>query len=252
MKNAKQLTLPNISKAFMDLADVLLVLDDGAVVPCHSQTLAMHSAVLCNMFSDLAGQRNEKIRIPLAEITEAQCSALLGYLYGMSGTGAAFKEHNAAAFDAAAAVARFAHTFDAPHVLEHIEGYMAAFLEENYKTKEEVVESGGSPFTFIHASNWAVMAEKFDMHQVHSQCKRAMVMYWEYFQDNPHLVDPLSRGALQRIAKGLHGTLLASTDHPSSHVSCSFKAAGKFCTPHKYPPVQDFIPWNQQKTPTTQ
>ena len=100
----------------------------------------MHSAVLCNMLADLVGQHDDKIRIPLADFTVAQCSALLGYLYdnGISCKGAAYEEHNAAAFDAAAAVARFAHTYDAPHALRHIEAYLAAFLHKKSKTKEKL------------------------------------------------------------------------------------------------------------------
>ena len=65
----------------MDTADVLLVLDDGAVVPCHSHILSMHSAVLCNALKDSACQHDEKVRLRLADFTETQCSALLGYLY---------------------------------------------------------------------------------------------------------------------------------------------------------------------------
>ena len=101
----------------------------------------------------------------------------------MSCKGAAFEEHSAAAFDAAAAVARFAHMYDMPHALRHVEAYMAAFLDKDHNTKGEVVTSGGSPFMFRHTSNWAVMAEKFGMHQVRGYCERDMVMYWEHFQD---------------------------------------------------------------------
>ena len=94
------------------------------------------------------------------------------------------------------------------------------------------------------------MADKFDMHELCGHCERAMVMYWESFQDKPHLVDQLSRGALQRTAKGLNWTLLASTEHPSGNVSCSYKEPGKYYTPQRYPTVQDVIAWRQQKTPT--
>ena len=54
MVNTKQLSLPNVSEAFMKTADVLLVLDDGLAILCHSQMLSLHSAVLCNMLADLA------------------------------------------------------------------------------------------------------------------------------------------------------------------------------------------------------
>ena len=98
-QSAKQLTLPDITEAFMSTADVLLVLDDGTAIKCHSQILSMHSAVLCNMVADLRSQQNEMIKIPLADFTEAQCSALLTYMYchGVSSKGAAFEKDDAAA-----------------------------------------------------------------------------------------------------------------------------------------------------------
>lgn len=92
MESAEQPTLPGVSQAFMETADVLLVLDDGAAVPCHSQILAMHSPVLCNMLKDLASEHNEVVSIPLADFTQAQCSALLGCLYySISSKGAALR-----------------------------------------------------------------------------------------------------------------------------------------------------------------
>ena len=209
-ENTKQLTLPIVSKAFMDIADVLLVLDDGVAMPCHSQTLSMHSAVLCNMLADLAGQRNEKIRIPLAGFTEAQCSALLKYLYshGMSCSGAAFESHDAADLVAAIVVARFAHTYNAPHALQHVQVYLTAFMKACFMCKNS---SGLIEETSMkNVLTWAVMADKFDMHELCGHCERAMVMYWDTFQDKPDLLDQLSSGALQRIAKGLNGTLVAS------------------------------------------
>ena len=59
MDDVKQLSLPNVSGDFMKSADVLLVLDDGTAIPCHSQILSLHSAVLCNMLADLASQQSE-------------------------------------------------------------------------------------------------------------------------------------------------------------------------------------------------
>lgn len=107
-------------------------------LPCHSQTLSMHSAVLCNMLKDLASQHNEKVKIPLADFTETQCSALIAYMnaHGVSGTGAAFESHDDAAHDAAAAVARFAHIYDVPHALRHVQVYLTAFMDARFKSKD--------------------------------------------------------------------------------------------------------------------
>ena len=98
MDNAKLLTLPDISEAFMKTADMLLLLDDGVAIPCHTQLLSMHSAVLCNMLTDLSSQSDEIVKVPLADFTEEQCSAVLAYLYAnsVSGKGAAFQGHDAA------------------------------------------------------------------------------------------------------------------------------------------------------------
>ena len=80
MDNARLLTLPDISEAFKKPADMLLLLDDGVAIPCHSQLLSMHSAVFCNMLADLSSQSDEIVKVPLADFTEAQCSAVLAYL----------------------------------------------------------------------------------------------------------------------------------------------------------------------------
>ena len=78
--NAMQLSHPGNSQAHMKSADVLHILDDGVAVPCHSQILPMHSAVLCNMLDVLAAsQHDEKVKVPLTNFTEAQCFALLAY-----------------------------------------------------------------------------------------------------------------------------------------------------------------------------
>ena len=86
----------------MKAADVLLVLDNGVAVLCHSQILSMHSAVICNMLSDLA-QHEDKVKIPLPDFTEAQCLALLAYLYAnsLNSRGAAFETNARANLDAA-------------------------------------------------------------------------------------------------------------------------------------------------------
>ena len=142
MENAKQLTLANISEAYMKTADVLLVLDDGVAILCHSQILSKHSAVFCNMFSDLA-QHEGKVKIPLPGFSEAQCSALLTYLYsnGLTSSGVAFATQGRAHLDAAGVVARFAHTYDAPHVLRHVEAYLTAFMDQ-FKRKPPYAEAG--------------------------------------------------------------------------------------------------------------
>ena len=74
---------------------------------------------------------------------------------------------------------------------------------------------------------WAVMADKFDMHELCGHCERAMVMHWERFQDRPDLVGQLSSGALQRIAKGLNKALWATTGHQGMTA--------------RYPDVQEFL-----------
>ena len=110
MKHAKQLSLPGVSEVFMKDADVVLVLDDGTAILCHSQILSLHSTVLRNMIADLAASKqNERVNIPLADFTEAQCSTLLMYLYGhgVSCRGAAFASQDPADLAAAAAVARY-------------------------------------------------------------------------------------------------------------------------------------------------
>ena len=55
-------------RRFNKAADVLLILDGGAAILCHSQILAMHSAVFCDMRSDLV-QHEGKVRIPLPDFT---------------------------------------------------------------------------------------------------------------------------------------------------------------------------------------
>ena len=130
MQRVVQLQLPNVSLRHIASADMLLVLDNGVSVLCHSQIMLLHSAVLCNLMKDSPRQHNGTVMLPLADFTETQCSALLAYLYKntVSCKGAAFEKHSAAACDAAAAVARFARTCDMLHALRHVQAYMAAFL----------------------------------------------------------------------------------------------------------------------------
>ena len=236
MEDPKQVSLPNASEAFMKAADVLLVLDDGTAVLCHSQILSMHSAVICNMLADLA-QHEGKVSVPLPEFTEAQCSALLAYLYAntLTSRGAAFETHGRADLDAAVIVARFAHTYDAPHALRHVEAYLRAFMGTFEKSCVMTAKAyDPDSCTFKDFMTWAVMAENFDMHELRCHCERAMMRSWEYFQDKPDMLDQLSRSAFQRIATGLNTALLASEKYQP----------GKALV---YPAVQDVIAWGQHK-----
>ena len=229
----------------MKTADVLLVLDDGAAILCHSQILSMHSAVICNMLADLA-QHEGKVNIPLPGFTEAQCSALLAYLYanGLTRKGTAFATQGRADHDAAFAVARFAHTYDAPHVLQHVEAYMTAFILNFKKScRIEPVKAdtpgGGPTCTFKETLDWAVMADKFGLHELRGHCERALMLSWNWFQDRPDLLDNLSCSALQRISKGLNTTLLAlEKGHPESAL--------------EFPAAQEVIAWGQRIQPTEQ
>ena len=258
---SEQLTLP-VSQAFMETADVLLVMDDGAVVPCHSQILAMHSPVLCNMLQDLASEHDARImqglvfRIPLPDFTEAQCSALLGCLYySISSKDAAFESHGVPNQEAVAAVARFAHTYDSPHALQHLGTYLVAYVQRRFFSA-----STGGAFGAACKRNlltWAIMADKYDMQELCGYCELALIKYWERFHDTPELVDQLSSGALQRIALGLNKALLASQrrlpgqypdpEHPDLHAPYpDVQELLRF----QYPGVRDVIAWRQAKQPS--
>ena len=82
-----------------------------------------------------ASMSNERVTLPLADFTEAQCSALLAHLYnhGTTTKGPTFEEHNTADLAAAVAVARFARTYDASHALRHVEAYLVAFMHERFQ-----------------------------------------------------------------------------------------------------------------------
>ena len=57
----------------MRSADVVLVLDDGVAILCHSQILSLHSAVIRGMLAELpAGQHDDPINIPRLQSTSAQ------------------------------------------------------------------------------------------------------------------------------------------------------------------------------------
>ena len=225
MDKVKQLSLPNVTEDFMKNADVLLVLDDGVGILCHSQILSLYSAVFCNMLADVTGKHGERVKIPLADFTEAQCSALLKYFYshGVSSPGAAFEGHDAASHDAAATVARFAHIYDMPHALRHVQAYVTAFMAAQFPSK---LSSGKTGEMFRVLLPWAVMADKYNMLELCGHCERALVMHWEAYQDSPDLAGQLSSGAIQRVAKGLtklcglHGPL-----HSPQHVTLMCKSS---------------------------
>ena len=230
----KRLAVPDVSEEFMNSADVLLILHDGVAIPCHSQILSMHSAVLRNMLADLPACQHKELRsIPLADFTEAQCSAVLAHLYvnGVSAEGAAFANH----LDAAVDVARFAHTYDVPHALRQAQAYLTSLLDEQSKffvvgmcRRRKVLCERATGKSFARTVVlWALMADKYDMRRLCAHCERFMVVYWEVFQDHPDLVDQLSSSALQRVAKGLHETLVASVGRRR----------------HAYPSTDDFFAW---------
>ena len=243
MENVKQMAWSHAQywDRYTKCADVLLLLDNGTAILCHSKMLSLHSPVLRNMLEDLAGQHDEKIRIPLPCFSEAQCSALLKYLYtgGMSSEGAAFENHVGAAAD----VTRFAHTYDAPHALRQVEEYMVAFVKQRARqcfdewtsagaaALEEMKLFDGTTGKACAATvlEWASMADKYDIQELCGHCELAMVVYWERFQAEPDLVDQLSSCALQRIAKGLSWAL--ATAHGSTSVN--------------YPGKDDLIAWER-------
>ena len=178
----------------------------------------MHSAVLCNMLEDLAAsQHHEKVKVPLANFTQEQCLALLAYLYNncMSSDGAAFANH----LDAAADVAHFAHAYNAPHALRQMQAYLVASMSDQHfsvtssaglighqQGESKSCSPSGRPYDKA-VLDWALMADKYDMHELRGHCDRAMVIYWRCYQDRPELLNQLSSSALQRIAKGLNEAL---------------------------------------------
>ena len=269
MANVKQLIMTNMPEAFTKTADMLLVLDSGVAILCHSEVLSTHSAVLSNMLKDMGSQHDDKVRIPLPDFTEMQCGAVLKYLYNtsVSSESAAFASHDAAEHDAAVAVARFAHTYDVPHALLHVEAYLTGFMNERFKSKAGAGMTGAACKETVLA--WAVMADKFDMLRLCGHCERAMVMYWDRFYDQSDLAGQLSSGALQRIAKGLSLALSAPAGHNWNEnyrkwhndgyqpMSTSHNVRADemvYCSraEHRYPEVRDFIAWRQQMQPTAQ
>ena len=218
----------------MATADMLLILDGGLGILCHSQILSLHSTVICNMLADLAGEQVERVKFPLPDFTEAQCSALLAYLYahGVSCKGTAFEGQDAATHDAAVAVTRFAHKYDAPHALRHVAAYLTAFMDAKFGCCDVDPANVEGTCSMDDLVTWAVLADRFDLHELCGHCERTLLFNWEKVQDKPAYFDQLSRGALHRIAKGLHATLFAERRAGSS--------GGR-----KYAPVSDFVAWRQ-------
>ena len=160
-------------------------------------------------------------------------SALLRrrYAHGVSSKGAAFESYSASARNAAVAVARFAHKYNAPHALRHVDAYLRAFMDAHYTCKDRSKRQEGGCCT-AELITWAILADNFELHKLCGQCERTLMVRWDRVQDKPAHYDRLSHGALRRIAKGLHATLLAE------------KSAGAK-QGWMYPPVSDFIAWRQ-------
>lgn len=68
--------------AFVDSADVLLVLDSGEELPVHSTFLSARSDVLSNMLS-LKRQNEGKLQLPFPNCCKESACALLKYLYAL-------------------------------------------------------------------------------------------------------------------------------------------------------------------------
>ena len=109
-------------------------------------------------------------------------------------------------------MARFAHTYDAPHVLLQVEAFLIAFMDGSLVTDEwenDLREGETGRIYNKTVLEWAAMADKYGMHKLLGHCKQVMVMYWKSFGKTPGLVDQLSHSALVRIAKAFL-TLLAA------------------------------------------
>lgn len=145
-------------------ADIRLVLDDGIAIPCHREVLSLHSAVFSNMLEDLVSQHNEIVEIPLPDFSEAQCLALL-YDHSVPTEGAAFENDDTASLEAAVAVARFAHTYDVPHALQHVQDYLSAFMDKRFSNSRESPAAAMEPYDEV-VPKWAVMADVYDMQAV--------------------------------------------------------------------------------------
>ena len=233
--NTKHLLPPDVSDAWFKSADVCLVLDNGTAIPCHSDVLAMHSAVISNVLEDVGSQHTKQekmVELPLPAFSEAQCVALLRYFYdhAVPSEGAAFENDDTESLEAAVAVARFAHTYDAPHALRHVQDYLSAFMDKRFSNCRESPAAAMDTFDEV-VLKWAVMADTYDMHELCAHCERAMMKHWDFYQDKPGMVDQLSSRALQRIAKGLYRTLRPP-------MGCNYTGL--------YPIVLEFMAWRRR------
>ena len=129
------------------------------------------------------------------------------------------------------AVARFAHKYDAPLALRHVDAYLRAFMHTHYTCEDRLKRQKGDCST-AELITWAVLADNFELHELCGQCERTLTVNWKRVRDKPAHFEQLSRGALRRIAKGLHATLLAER--------CAGAKQGRV-----YPPVRDFVAWRQ-------
>lgn len=225
MEVIKRIVLPKFSETYMESGDVLLVLDDGVAMICHSHILSVHSSVFRKTFEDTASEDDKRTRISLPNFTESQCTVVLAWLYqnDLDGKPAVFyTQQEAATLVEAVAVARFVHKYDVPHALRHVEAYMTAHMTVRYMSDN--YDDGRCYKKQLLV--WALMADKLDMHELCGHCERAMMVEWEHFAYRSELADQLSGSALQRIAKGL-------------------LIYGRYY-PHRFPDVSDFMAWRHQ------
>ena len=148
---------------------------------------------------------------------------------GMANQDAVFWGTEQERLEQAVAVAHFAHAYDVPHALRRVEEYLTAHMQACYDSKDCNDGSISKKCSTERLLEWAIMADKFDMHDLCGHCERAMIMEWDQFEDKPDLLDQLSSGALQRIAKGLNKALLV---------------AGRYS--RQYPDVKDVTAWRRQ------
>ena len=73
--------------------------------------------------------------------------------------------------------------YDAPQALQRVQVYLTAFMSACFESKDPAELTGETCAEVVLA--WAVMADKFDMHELCGHCERAMVMHWDQFQDTP-------------------------------------------------------------------
>ena len=186
---------------------------------------------------------------------------MLAFLYGngVPSKSAVLSAGEPASFEDFVAVARFAHAYDVPHV----DAYLTAHVQAQCLSRDHCSLRALTGCSCEKLLAWALMADKYDMHELGGHCERAMMMNWSSFHGKPELVDQLSSSALQRIAKGLSNTLLApiesipycdstfpkpkSIDYSAHQVEEQIRRSRQ-----QYPDTRDFIAWRQQQRPTGQ